>query len=122
MEKYQIISIAIISIIVITYIIWQIKKNGLKETAIALITKAEKEMQGATGEEKMNQCVLWIAQLVPMPFRLFITGKAMQKIIQGVFDMMKEALDYRPIHPEKEANKYISGEAETIVEKIEITD
>lgn len=122
MDKYQIIAITVISIIAITYIIWQIKKNGLKETAIALITKAEKEMQGATGEEKMNQCVLWIAQLVPMPFNLIITGKKMQELIQGVFDMIKEALDYQPVNIEKEAAQYISDEAETNVKESEGTE
>ena len=120
MQAGQYVGIAVIVIFIVLYIAWKIKEKGLKGTAIEFIVEAEKRFN--SGDEKMNYCIEKIAMLVPLPFQIFVTGDMIKKLIQAVFDNIKVALDYRPIHPEKEANKYISGEAETNVKESEGTD
>lgn len=75
------------------YITWQIKKNGLKKVAVDLIVYAEKNFR--YNEDKFNYCVNQLIKLIPVPFSLFITDTMVEKIVQGVFDLCKAALDYR---------------------------
>lgn len=87
--------IALFFIAVIIYIVWQIKKNGLRGTVVNLIVKAEDMYNKGDNEEKINYVIDKVIALLPMPFQLLITRETIRKFIQKVFDETKKALDYK---------------------------
>ncbi len=99
MEVSTIIEIAIVVIAIlafILYLVWQIKKKGLRETAVDLIVKAEDMFKHGDNENKLNYVIDKIIAIIPMPLSLFITRDSLKDFIQAVFDETKKALDYVP--------------------------
>ena len=99
MDTQTIISIVAIAIMVIAfiiYIVWQIKKNGLKEFVTQMIVKAEDMYQKGQNDEKFNYVLEKVIAMIPMPLQLFITEDIVKNFIQKVFDSVKTALDYTP--------------------------
>lgn len=92
----QIIATAIIFLAVLLYIVWQIKKKGLKKTVVNLIVVAEELFEDGEGQEKMNYVIDSVIGLLPFPLRLVITRNTLRKFIQKIFDIIKQALDYIP--------------------------
>jgi uncharacterized protein (DUF608 family) len=82
-------------ILAVGYICLSIKKEGLKATTVKLIVKAEKMFASGEGKQKMKWVVDMLTQIIPMPFKLFITTELLTEFVQSVFDLVKEALDYR---------------------------
>ena len=76
-------------------IYWLIKKNGLRGTAVNLIVKAEEIYMKGQNDEKMNFAISKLIDVIPKPFRLFVTEEIVRKFIQKIFDEIKEALDYQ---------------------------
>lgn len=63
---------------------------------------AAAEATGLAGSEKMAQVVARLAEMVPVPFKAFLTADTLQRIAQGVFDWMKQyALNYIEAKKEK---------------------
>ena len=87
--------IALFFIAAIIYIVWQIKKNGLRGAVVNLIVKAEDLYNKGENEEKINYVIDKVIALLPMPFQLLITRETIRKFIQKVFDETKKALDYK---------------------------
>lgn len=87
--------IALFFIATIIYIVWQIKKNGLRGTVVNLIVEAEENFIKGANEGKLNYVIDKVITLVPMPFQLIITRENIRKFIQKIFDEIKEALDYK---------------------------
>lgn len=87
--------IALFFIAVIIYIVWLIKKNGLRGAVVNLIVKAEDMYNKGDNEEKINYVIDKVIAIVPMPFQLIITRENIRKFIQKIFDEIKEALDYK---------------------------
>ena len=99
MDPITIFEIAIIVLAVlvfIMYVIWQIKKIGLRETAIKFIVKAEDMYRKGDNEKKINYVIDKIIVLIPAPLSFFITREAVRNFIQTIFDETKKALDYVP--------------------------
>ena len=99
MEAQTIISIVLVALLVIAFIIWlvwQIKKKGLKEFAIEMIIKAEEMYKKGENQEKLNYVIDKVIGMLPKPLQFFITREAVQKFVQSVFDTVKKALDYVP--------------------------
>lgn len=99
MEAQTIIAIVIVAILVIAFIIWlvwQIKKKGLKEFATEMIVKAEDMYQQGENTEKLNYVIDKVIAMLPMPLQFFITRDAVKKFVQNIFDTVKKALDYVP--------------------------
>lgn len=92
----KIIVCAIIVLGIILYIVWQLKKKGLKKTVVDLIVIAEEMFNDGEGQEKMNYVIDCIIGMLPFPFRVIITKNCIRKFIQKIFDTIKEALDYIP--------------------------
>ena len=92
----QIILCAIIVLAIILYIVWELKKKGLKKTVVDLIVIAEEMFDDGEGQEKMNYVIDCIIGLLPMPLRIVITRNTVRKFIQKIFDIVKGALDYIP--------------------------
>lgn len=99
MDPVTIIEIAIVVIAIlafILYLFWQIKKNGLRQTAISLIVKAENIYKKGENEKKINYVIDKIIVLIPAPLSFFITRETVREFIQTIFDEVKKALDYVP--------------------------
>lgn len=100
MEVATIIEIAIVVIAIlafILYLVWQIKKKGLRETAVDLIVKAEEMFRQGDNENKLNYVIDKIISItIPKPLSMFITRDSVKSFVQSVFDETKKALDYVP--------------------------
>ena len=100
MEVATIIEIAIVVIAIlafILYLVWQIKKKGLRATAVDLIVKAEEMFRQGDNEKKLNYVIDKIISItIPKPLSLFITRDSVKSFVQSVFDETKKALDYVP--------------------------
>lgn len=100
MDPVTIIEIAIVVIAIlafILYLIWQIKKKGLRATAVDLIVKAEEMFRQGDNENKLNYVIDKIISItIPKPLSLFITRDSVKSFVQSVFDETKKALDYVP--------------------------
>lgn len=90
----EILAIATVSIYILIFIIWQIKKNGLRKIAVSLIVYAEDNFRN--NEDKFNYCVdQLIRNFIKPPFSFLITTDNVEKFVQSTFDLCKKALDYR---------------------------
>lgn len=100
MNPTTIIEIAIVVIVIlafILYLVWQIKKKGLRATAVDLIVKAEEMFRQGDNENKLNYVIDKIISItIPKPLSLFITRDSVKSFVQSVFDETKKALDYVP--------------------------
>lgn len=100
MEVATIIEIAIVVIAIlafILYLVWQIKKKGLRATAVDLIVKAEEMFRQGDNENKLNYVIDKIISItIPKPLSMFITRDSIKSFVQSVFDETKKALDYVP--------------------------
>ena len=104
MDPQNITSIAIVSTVIIAFVIyiaWQIKKKGLKEFAIDMILEAEEKIEQGQNSEKMSYVIKAIKSFlgktkIGILLSVFITDENIEKFIQEVFDGLKKALDYVP--------------------------
>lgn len=94
-ETMCILILIAVCVVILAYLLWRIKKDGLREVVIDLIVYAESEYGSGKGEEKMEYVIESFIKLIPTPFNFFITTSAVKKFIQSVFDSVKTALDYR---------------------------
>lgn len=104
----QVLSIAILVIafaILVLCLYYQIKKNGLRETAIQLIVYAENLIGSGKGEEKMNYVIDKFIAFLPLPFSLLFSREMIRNFIQEVFNEIKDALDYQPAGGEGECQR-----------------
>lgn len=91
----ELLIIALFFIAAIIYIVWQIKKNGLRGAVVNLIVKAEDMYKKGDNEEKINYVIDKVIALIPLPLQLLITRETIRKFIQKIFDDVKNALDYK---------------------------
>lgn len=99
MEAQIIIGILVVTILVIAFIIWlvwQIKKKGLKQFATEMIVKAEDMFHKGENSQKLNYVIDRIIDALPKILQIFITRENVKKFVQSVFDVVKKALDYTP--------------------------
>ena len=99
MEAQTIIAIVIVAILLMAFIIWliwQIKKKGLKEFATEMIVKAEDMYKQGENQEKLNYVIDKVIAMLPKVLQFFITREAVKNFVQNVFDTVKKALDYVP--------------------------
>lgn len=89
--EYVILVLAVL--IIAFFIAWEICKNGLKPTIRNLIVEAERLLDD--NQEKFNTVVNGVLVRLPIPFNL-IPVSFVEKLVQKIFDEIKEALDYRP--------------------------
>lgn len=94
-KTLYIILLILVCFFAFIYLLYQIKKNGLRATVIRLIVCAEKNFQKGENREKMNYVIRHFVSILPTPVRFFITEDAVENFIQCIFDEVKEALDYK---------------------------
>ena len=99
MDAKQIIGLVlaiVTAVAFILYIVWQIKKKGLRQFAVEFIVKAEDMYNHGDNEGKLNYVIDKVIALIPVPFSFFITRETVKAFVQSVFDSIKKALDYVP--------------------------
>lgn len=89
-----ILMLIIFCICCLAYLIFNIKKNGLRKTVIKLIVYAEEHFSSGKGSDKMNYVIEKFIAILPTPLRLVLTTEMVRKFIQSVFDEIQEALEY----------------------------
>ena len=89
--EYVILTLAVL--IIAFFIAWEICKNGLKPTIRTLIVEAERLLED--NQDKFNSVVSGVLVRLPIPFNL-IPVSFIEKLVQKIFDEVKECLDYRP--------------------------
>ena len=96
-EKTLCIIILILACIsILLYLLYRVKKDGLRATVVELIVSAETMFKKGENRQKFNYVVdTFIKKILPTPARLFITTEAVASFVQLVFDETKKALDYR---------------------------
>lgn len=94
-EALCILILIVVCVAILIYLLWRIKKEGLRQVVVDLIVYAESEYGSGKGEEKMEYVIESFIKLIPAPFNFFITTSAVKSFIQNVFDSIKTALDYR---------------------------
>lgn len=77
--------------IAIVMTIYKIKKLGLRQFAINLISQAEN--MAVQNSEKMDYCIDQFIKIIPAPINLFITRDMIRVFIQKIFNEIKIALD-----------------------------
>ena len=93
-----ILILACVSILI--YLLYRIKKDGLRAVTVELIVYAEKKFGSKKGQEKMAFVIDALTKQIPAPFNLLINEETIMSFAQSVFDLVKNALDYRPIDEE----------------------
>lgn len=79
---------------VLCYLIYRIKKEGLRPVVIDLILEAEDSFEEGKNREKMEWVIEKVLYMIPKPFQLFLTVENVENFIQRIFDEIKEVLDY----------------------------
>lgn len=90
-----IIVLITVCITALMYLLYMIRKNGLRETVIRLIVVAESMFNHGENKEKMDYVIDQITSYLRPPLSFFITASSIRKFVQSIFDEIKEALDYR---------------------------
>ena len=96
MDKVElIICIVVLSLAFILWLIWQIKKKGLRVCVTDWIVEAEEKFMKGANEGKLNYVIDKVIAVIPMPLSLFVTREIVKEFVQKCFDVVKQALDYR---------------------------
>ena len=95
-EKTLCIIILILACIsILVYLLYRIKKDGLRATVIELIVSAEKIFKKGENLQKFEYVVDRFINSLPIPISFFVTTEAVEDFVQLIFDETKKALDYR---------------------------
>lgn len=103
----EICIVAALAVAFILWVVWQIKKKGLREFAIDMILEAEAKIEQGRNDDKMKYVVLSIKSFlgrtkIGILLSMFVTDENIEKFIQEIFDGLKKALDYVPNKNESE--------------------
>ncbi len=92
MENIVMICVLIaFAIVAVSLIVYNIRKLGLRQFAINLISQAEN--MAVKNSEKMDYCIDQFIKVIPAPINFFITREMIRAFIQKIFDEIKIALD-----------------------------
>ena len=94
-EILCIIILILACVVTLGYLYWMIKKNGLRAVVVEFIVAAERQFEKGENQTKINYVIDRIINILPEFFKIFITRDNVKTFVQGVFDEVKQALDYR---------------------------
>ena len=94
-EILCIIILVLACIVILGYLYWMIKKNGLIPVVVKMIVAAEDQFEKGANQEKINYVIDSLLEFLPKILRCFITRENVKSFVQKVFNSVKEALDYR---------------------------
>lgn len=94
-----------LTVIIFAWGLYQRVKGKATASVSALIAFAEQT--GLPGKEKMAQVVSELHEMIPSPYKQFVTQESLEKLAQWIFDYMKKyALAYIDTHDNQNANAY----------------
>ena len=79
---------------ILFYLIYRIRKEGLRRVAMDLILDAEKNFEKGENKEKMEYVIENLLYFIPKPMKIFLTPENIENFIQYIFDEIKAILDY----------------------------
>lgn len=94
-EILCIIILILACVVTLGYLYWMIKKNGLRAVVVEFIVAAERQFEKGENQTKINYVIDRIINILPEFLKIFITRDNVKTFVQGVFDEVKQALDYR---------------------------
>lgn len=94
MEWLSILIVAIVITFTVAFLVFKIKKDGLRKVAIEFIVIAEEKFEHGKNSMKFNYVFDAVYNLVPQCLKFIFTKKNVIDFIQNIFDEVKIALDY----------------------------
>lgn len=94
MEWLSIVIIAVVIIAAVIFLVYKIKKDGLRKVAIEFIVMAEEKFEYGKNSAKFNYVFDAVYKLIPNWLKFLFTKENVINFIQNVFDEIKIALDY----------------------------
>lgn len=83
----------IIAIIVVIIVLFRMgQKKRISQMLLYLVTLAEKEFGGGTGELKFSAVSTWLYEKMPTLAKFLFTKKQIDQLIEDAVDWMKEYL------------------------------
>ena len=92
--NYAVLLIFIVGLV--GYIVYKIKKEGLTEVVIQLIIQAENFYEKGLNAEKKKFVVETIQKALPKPLKYLMTTESLDDFVEGIFQMVKPALNNQP--------------------------
>ena len=93
MNIYLIVAILVIVLIALAYVAIRLGyKKQVSEILFYLVTKAESEFGGGTGEIKFAAVTAWLYERMPFVIRFIFTSKQIDILIEVAVNRMKEYL------------------------------
>lgn len=102
-----IVILCIAFFILLGFLCYLIKKEGLRPVVVGLIFSAEKMFKHGENQKKLKWVLNEIIKLIPSPFNLLISSDSIIDFIEEIFEVVKPLMDYKgsPYYEEKkEAN------------------
>lgn len=95
MNLLSICIIAVIVIVAVIFLVYKIKKNGLRKVAIEFIVLAEEKFEYGKNSAKFNYVFEAVYSLIPIWLKFIFTKQNVIKFIEKIFKEIKVALDYQ---------------------------
>lgn len=92
MNIYIILLLIFLFLTILIYVLWQIKKNGLRSFVIECIVYAEDNL--TNNKVKFESVCNMVITKLPFPLNM-IPSSFIANFVQKVFDEVKIALDYK---------------------------
>lgn len=83
----------IVFVIAIVVMIRQKQIKQVKAILLYLVTKAEEQFGGGTGQLKYSAVTTWLYERLPFIAKLFLTEKEIDKLIEDAVEKMKKYLE-----------------------------
>lgn len=93
LETYITIAIAVLAVVAGYFAIRYGYKEQVMKVLFYLVTKAEKQLGGGTGELKFAAVTTWLYERFPLALRFFFTTKQVDELIELAVQKMKEYLE-----------------------------
>ncbi len=95
MNWLSIIIIAVAVIVAVIFLVYKIKKDGLRKVAIEFIVMAEQKFEYGKNSAKFNYVFEAVYNLIPVWLKFIFTKPNVISFIQKTFKEIKVALDYQ---------------------------
>lgn len=95
MDWLSIVIILVVIIAAIIFLVYKVKKDGLRKLAIEFIVIAEEKFEHGKNSAKFNYVFDAVYKLIPSWLKFLFTKENVISFIQNIFDEIKIALDYQ---------------------------
>ena len=92
MSNWDSVLVVLLFIIALIFMLRKGYSREVNEILFSLVSKAEKELGGGTGQLKYAQVVEWLYEKLPFVLRIVFTSKEIDLMIEGAVQRMKKYL------------------------------